>query len=140
MFWQSKIFTSHAQAYIKMIRMKPGLISWGIFSTGFGVITYQEGQNLANEYLRYALAGTSAILIVEVLVHPIDTLNMRSKVLTSKGKKINVLRLFKLTDMMQLGRGLNAVVYGYAFSSMLYFYSYATLKKQMYSYVDTENS
>ena len=137
MFWRSKLFTSHTQAYVKMIRMKPGLMTWGLFSVGFGVITYQEGQHLADEYLRYALAGTSAILIVEVLVHPIDTLNMRSKVLDGKGRKIkNVIRLIKMTDMVQLCRGLNAVVYGYTFSSMLYFYSYASLKKYMYDFVE----
>ena len=137
MIWRSKLVVGHAQAFLQMMRMKPGLISFGLISSGFGIATYQEGQNIANEYMRYALAGTSAFLIVDVLVHPIDTLNMRSKVLDSKGRTIhNVYRLLRITDAMQLFRGLNAVMYGTVLSGVVYFYAYAKLKKQMYDIVD----
>ena len=137
MIWRSKLVVGQAQAVLQMMRMKPGLISFGLISSGFGIATYQEGQNIADEYMRYALAGTSAFLIVDVLVHPIDTLNMRSKVLDSKGRTIhNAFRLLRITDAMQLFRGLNAVMYGTVLSGLLYFYAYAKLKKQMYDIVD----
>ena len=87
--------------------------------------------------MRYALAGASATLIVEILTHGIDTINMRSKVLT--GKKLYVLNFFKLTNVMQLFRGLSAVVYGYVFSSILYFYSYAKLKNLLHAQFKTED-
>ena len=136
MLWRSMV-VGHAQAFLQMMRMKPGLISFGLISSGYGIATYQEGHNIANEYMRYALAGTSAFLIVDVLVHPIDTLNMRSKVLDSKGRTIhNVYRLLRITDAMQLFRGLNAVMYGTVLSGLVYFYAYAKLKKQMYDIVD----
>ena len=35
--------------------------------------------------------------------------------------------------MLQLFRGINAVVYGYIFSSIVYFYAYAKIKKYFYS-------
>ena len=137
MIWRSKLVVGQAQAVLQMMRMKPGLISFGLISSGFGIATYQEGQNIADEYMRYALAGTSAFLIVDVLVHPIDTLNMRSKVLDSKGRSIhNAYRLLRITDFMQLFRGLNAVMYGTVLSGVVYFYAYAKLKKQMYDLVD----
>ena len=124
MIWRSKLVVGQAQAVLQMMRMKPGLISFGLISSGFGIATYQEGQNIADEYMRYALAGTSASLIVDVLVHPIDTLNMRSKVLDSKGRTIhNAFRLLRITDAMQLFRGLNAVMYGTVLSGLLYFYA-----------------
>ena len=137
MIWRSKLVVGHAQAFLQAVRMKPGLISFGMLASGFGIATFQEGQNIDNEYLRYALAGTSAFLIVDVLVHPIDTLNMRSKVLDSKGRSIhNAYRLLRITDFMQLFRGLNAVMYGTVLSGVVYFYAYAKLKKQMYDLVD----
>ena len=117
--------------------MKPGILSSSVFLGTFGAIVLYDGPLFKDEYLRYALAGSSATLIVEILTHGIDTINIRSKVL--KGPKLYLLNFFKLTNMIQLFRGLSAVVYGYAFSSMLYFYSYATLKKHFYTLVKDKN-
>ena len=92
---------------------------------------------MKDEYVRYALAGTSALLIVEMATHTVDTLNMRSKMITKQETQTYVFRgnyiKYKATEMLQLFRGMNAVVYGYAFSAFVYFYAYASFKKYFYT-------
>ena len=119
-----------------MLRTKPGIWSCSVFLLGFSAVVYYKGPKLKDEYMRYALAGTSALVIVELATHTIDTLNMRSKMLKKESIKQqltgNLLR-YKATEMLQLFRGINAVVYGYVFSSIVYFYSYASLKNYFYT-------
>ena len=76
--------------------------------------------------MRFALAGTAATVAVEFATHGIDTVNMRSKAVS--GNKKLLYNMFKLEGFASLFRGVTAVVYGYAFSSMIYFYTYAVLR------------
>ena len=80
--------------------------------------------------MRYALAGTVATVAVEFGIHGIDTLNMRSKAV--EGNKRLLLNVFKLEGFASLFRGVTAVVYGYAFSSIIYFYGYAVFRDHFY--------
>ena len=50
------------------------------FFTIFMGSTFYFGPNLSNAIVRYSLAGTSALVLVELLTHAIDTVNMKSKV------------------------------------------------------------
>lgn len=89
-----------------------------------------QGPYLDDSYLRFALAGTTATVAVEFATHGIDTLNMRSKAV--EGNKRLLINMFKLEGFASLFRGVTAVVYGYAFSSLIYFYTYAHLRDFSY--------
>ena len=80
--------------------------------------------------MRFALAGTGATVAVEFATHGIDTINMRSKAV--EGNKKLLYSMFKLEGFASLFRGVTAVVYGYAFSSVIYFYAYAYFRDQFY--------
>ena len=54
---------------------------------------------------------------------------MRSKLIN--GPKIYVISLMKFEGISNLFRGIQTVLYGYVFSSMLYFYAYISLKDRM---------
>ena len=60
------------------------------------------------------------------MTHAVDTLNMRAKVID--GPKVYVLNFLKLQTFFSLFRGIQAVLYGYVFSSIVYFYTYAKFK------------
>lgn len=47
---------------------------------GLCLLVPKYGPDLSDYHMRYALAGTQALVLTEVLSHPIDTYNMRSKV------------------------------------------------------------
>lgn len=76
--------------------------------------------------MRFALCGTVATVAVEFATHGIDTVNMRSKAVDGNNKLL--FNMFKIEGYASLFRGVTAVVYGYAFSSMIYFYFYAVLR------------
>ena len=78
------------------------------------------------------MAGTAATVAVEFATHGIDTLNMRSKAVEGKTKPLFMINMFKLEGFASLFRGVTAVVYGYTFSSLIYFYGYAYLRDQLY--------
>ena len=59
-------------------------------------------------------------------MHSIDTLNMRSKLVNSQ--KRFVYNLIKKEGMSSLLRGIQPVMYGYSFGSLIYFFSYAKMK------------
>lgn len=89
-----------------------------------------EGPFLTDNYMRFAFAGTAATVAVEFATHGIDTLNMRSKAV--EGNKRLLFSMFRLEGFSSLFRGVTAVVYGYAFSSIIYFYAYALLRDKLY--------
>jgi hypothetical protein len=111
------------------MRMRNGIFTAGIFTSVFFFLAVNDGPNLESPYMRYAVAGTMSTLAVELLTHGIDTVNMRSKIINAP--KIYVLNVFKLKGFLSLFKGIQAIIYGYTFSSMLYFYSYAALKDQI---------
>ena len=76
------------------------------------------------------MAGTAATVAVEFATHGIDTVNMRSKAVS--GKKKLLINMFRLEGFASLFRGVQAVIYGYAFSSMVYFYAYAYMRDDFY--------
>ena len=96
-----------------------------------------QGPILNDNYVRFALAGTAATVAVEFATHGIDTLNMRSKAV--EGNKRLLLSMFRLEGFASLFRGVTAVVYGYAFSSIIYFYAYAQLRDSLYDQFRARN-
>ena len=114
---------------IRMLRLKTGIASFSLSAASLFSYTFYEGPLIESEYIRFALAGTASTVIVELLTHAIDTVNMRSKVIN--GPKIYVISLMKFEGISNLFRGVQAVLYGYVFSSMLYFYAYISIKDRM---------
>ena len=55
---------------------------------------------------------------------------MRSKAV--EGNKRLLINMFRLEGFASLFRGVTAVVYGYAFSSLIYFYAYAKMRDNFY--------
>lgn len=60
-------------------RTKTGMTMVACCSAGVLLFVSQYGPYLESHNMRYALAGTTANIIVEVATHAIDTINMRSK-------------------------------------------------------------
>ena len=115
-----------ANQVFRMFRVKTGLMGCTCFSMAWVGVTVFQGPYIENEYIRYALAGTVATVAVEFGTHAFDTVNMRSKAV--EGDKKLLINMFKLEGIASLFRGVQAVIYGYAFSSMIYFYAYAGLR------------
>ena len=113
-----------------MFRVKTGIMGCTCFSVAWASYTVFQGPYIENAYIRYALAGTAATVAVEFATHSIDTLNMRSKAV--EGNKKLLINMFRLEGFASLFRGVQAVIYGYALSSMVYFYFYAGLRDQFY--------
>jgi hypothetical protein len=102
------------------------IIAGGLFSGTIGY-TFHEGPKIESELVRLGLAGTSAILVVEVLMHAVDTVNMRSKVVSIRKEKPSPQMLLK---------GITAVCNGYLLSGFLYFTTYGWLKREFNEIID----
>ena len=110
--------------------MKSGIMGCSIFSFSLASYIALKGPFIEDHYMRFALAGTAATVVVEFGTHGLDTLNMRSKAVS--GNKKLLLNMFKLEGFASLFRGLQAVIYGYAFCSVIYFYVYAYTRDIFY--------
>jgi hypothetical protein len=117
-------------------RYKSGLQTGIVFSLVATTTFYSWGPHIQDSYIRYALAGTCATVLVEVLTHGFDTINMQSKVLNRPTHY--VAQFFGIKGFLSLFRGLQAVVYGYFVSSMVYFYLYAKLKDRFKSWTTNQ--
>ena len=88
--------------------------------------TFYKAPLLEDPIHRYACAGTAAMLFCEVIMHGIDTVNMRSKIIN--GPKLYVFELIRQEGLNSLIRGIQPVFYGYFIASLVYFYAYAHSK------------
>ena len=113
-----------------MLRVKSGILGCSIFSISLASYIAIKGPYIEDQYMRFALAGTAATVAVEFGTHGLDTLNMRSKAVS--GNKKLLISVYKLEGFASLFRGLQAVVYGYAFCSVIYFYVYAYTRDIFY--------
>ena len=113
-------------AAISSMRSRPGHITALTFFTGAMGFTFYKAPKLDDPILRYACAGTAATLFCEVIMHAVDTVNMRSK--NINGPKLFVFELIKQEGVYSLFRGIQPVLYGYFIASLVYFYSYAHSK------------
>lgn len=111
---------------IRNMRSKPGHITSLSFFTGAMGFTFYSAPTLEDPILRYACAGTAATLFCEVIMHGVDTVNMRSKIIN--GPKLYVFELIKHEGVFTLFRGIQPVLYGYFIASLVYFYVYAHSK------------
>ncbi|TNV77489.1 hypothetical protein FGO68_gene7830 [Halteria grandinella] len=109
------------------MRSRPGHITSWAFFTASMAFTFYKAPSLQEPILRYACAGTAATLFCEVIMHGIDTVNMRSKIIN--GPKLYVFELIKLEGFSSLMRGIQPVLYGYFIASLVYFYAYAQSKQ-----------
>ena len=87
--------------------------------------------------MRYACAGVSATLFQEIIMHSIDTLNMKSKAMD--GASMLTLQIIKQEGFFSLYKGIQPVLYGYIGSSFIYFMMYAKMKLKMQNDMKSEN-
>lgn len=111
---------------VTSMRSRPGHITAMAFFTGSMAFTFYSAPTLKDPILRYACGGTAATLFCEVVMHGIDTVNMRSKIIN--GPKLYVFELIKHEGVYTLFRGIQPVLYGYFIASLIYFYVYAHSK------------
>lgn len=120
------------------LRGKPG------YKTSFGCLigllgfTLAVGPQFDNNLGKYVLAGTSALVSVEVLTHALDTINMRSKIL--HGPKYSFDYLLKADGLASLFKGIQPIIYGYTYSSFVYFYVYAKSKNTVKNWLGIEDA
>ena len=103
----------------------------GFICVAGAVYTGIWGPYLENQYVRFALAGTTATVIVDFGLHGLDTLNMRSKAVAEASKGFNQ-SLFRPQAFFSLFRGATSIVYGIAPSAALYFYFYPQFRDHFY--------
>lgn len=125
---------------IRNMRSRPGHITSLSFFTGAMGFTLYSAPTLEDPFMRYACAGTAASVLCEVIMHCVDTVNMRSKIIN--GPKIYVFELIKHEGFFTLFRGIQPVFYGYFIAGLVYFYAYAhskiILKAFLYPDQDSE--
>jgi hypothetical protein len=119
-------------------RRRPGYITSMGCMTGILGYTLWQGSKFENPLIKYVLAGTSAQVTVEVLTHALDTMNMRAKIID--GPKASLYYLLKAEGIAPLFKGIQPIIYGYTFSSFVYFSIYAESKKTMKRLLGIENS
>ena len=137
-----KVLRFFGHQYFKNFRYKTGIFGCGLFSVAGCTFVYQKGREVRDEQIRYTIAGTLALVSVELATHVFDTYNMRSKVLKKEktdvpevkvksSKKIPFLDRPKLylnvMEFLRQFKGFQAVVYGYTVGSIVYFYIYINL-------------
>lgn len=88
-----KVLRYFGRHSISHFRYKTGFFGCGIFSLACCVFIYTRGKEVQNEYVRYAMAGTLALVSVELSTHVIDTYNQRSKVIKVENKGLNKMAL-----------------------------------------------
>lgn len=119
---------------VNRLRNRSGyLLSLGLLGATIA-FTYKCAPKLEKDSHKYVWAGTTATVVVEALTHGIDTLNMRSKIIN--GPKIYIYELLRVEGIGSLLKGIQPILYGYIFSSFIYFTVYAQskvlLKKLLY--------
>lgn len=76
--------------------------------------------------MKYIFAGTASTVFVEAFTHALDTINMRAKIIN--GPKIYAYELIKAEGLLPLFKGIQPILYGYIWSSFVYFTVYANSK------------
>ena len=84
------------------------------------------------------VAGTTATVTVELLSHVIDTINMKSKIIDQKKNAYTKKQstFSKYIDKENM-RGYQMVIYGYIFSSMVFFFV-QTKSKYLIDHLEVE--
>jgi hypothetical protein len=110
-----------------------------IFGTSFFTLAYHVKYS-KNEILKIGFAGSIAKLITDLIFHPIDVVNTRTKALIDH-KDINsykmIKRIFQKEGIFAFWRGASAAYYGAVFGGMIYFCTYKYLKNCL---IQFENS
>ncbi len=120
-----------AWSYIK--RYPRHYAGYTIFAIGYIVIAkYSKKSN--NEILRMAFAGSLAQFVTDIIAHPIDVINTRTKAEIAHGN-INswkmIRRIAHKEGVFGFWRGASATYYGALIAGIIYFSVYKFLKRHM---------
>jgi hypothetical protein len=122
---------SKAASNFGLLRQRPGYYSAFTFFTGTMGYIFYYGPEIESKISRYALAGTASIIFVELFTHSVDTINMNSKIVKDGGAKLDIRHLYKTQGLSPFFKGISCVLYGYFFSSYVYFVAYAHIKNHL---------
>ena len=105
------------------LRHRPGHITACTIFSGLFIYTYTKGPKIESQNAKYILAGTTALLGVELGCHFIDTMNMKSKVIKPQKYKSKVKGSFiwKIFSPAYW-RGYQLVIHGYFLPCLVFFY------------------
>lgn len=109
---------------------------YALFAIGFFCLAKQY-KNSHNEIIRIGFAGSIAQFVTEIIFHPIDVINTRTKAEIAH-KDMNsykmIRRIFHKEGLYGFWRGASATYYGALVGGMIYFSSYKYLKNHLKQY------
>lgn len=114
----------------RSLSLRKALIPTALFGTS--IYIFCKGRKSKNETIRAGLAGSLGAYLVELLWHPIDTINMRAKAVNASSSCIFLKQLLKKEGILSLYRGIPIVYYAYLPGFFLYFSLYSHIKKSIY--------
>jgi hypothetical protein len=104
------------------------------FGVGFGVLSLYFRQS-KQEILRIGFAGAIAQFATEIILHPIDVINTRTKAEIAHADNINsykmIQRIMDKEGLFGFWRGASATYYGALLGGLIYFSAYKYLKKHL---------
>lgn len=133
----TRIFNTFAAQVFRMYTVKSGLMGSSFIVAVGAYYTGYMGPTLENKNVRFALAGTAATMVVDFVLHGLDTFNMRAKAAEGGStidlnKKLRVNWFSNLKAYASLFRGATSIVYGIAPSAAIYFWLYPQFRDQLY--------
>ena len=103
-----------------------------LFFMSYATICYKS-TSIQNEGLRLGIAGSIANCMCECGFHIIDTINIRSKVVSKDVKSSStyqqVRQIYNKEGLYGFGRGFSACFYGSIFCGFSFFYIYKNIKR-----------
>jgi hypothetical protein len=109
---------------------------YAAFSVGFYFLA-QHYRESKNEIIRIGFAGSIAQFVTEIIFHPIDVINTRTKAEISHGNMNSYKMIRRIIDkegMYGFWRGASATFYGALLGGLIYFSAYKWLKNYMKKY------
>lgn len=114
---------------------------YGLFALAFyGIASYSKDSK--NEIIRIGFAGSIAQFITEILFHPIDVINTRTKAEIAHKDNMNSSKMIRKIATKEgiygFWRGASSTYYGALIGGMIYFSTYKYLKNHLKQYEDKE--
>jgi hypothetical protein len=108
-----------------------------LFAVGFyGMAKYFKQSN--NEIIRIGFAGSIAQFLTEIIYHPMDVINTRTKAEIAHKDNINtykmIRRIIDKEGLYGFWRGASSTFYGALLGGMIYFSTYKYLKNHLKQY------
>ena len=98
---------------------------------GGATLAVYKGYKSKSETIRAGISGSLGALVVEVICHPIDTLNMATKAECSRDSTKYAVKFVRERGVRSLYRGINLVLLGYPSFLFGYYWIYQGFKRML---------